>query len=65
MAVSYVMDGAGMERTELQARLAKLLSRRSVRQVLVKGDAKLDFRFIAGVIDAGQAAGATVGLLTP
>jgi biopolymer transport protein ExbD len=37
-----------------------------VRQVLLEADAKLDFGVIAGVIDAGQAAGAErVGLVTP
>ena len=56
----------GMERAEVAPRLLELLSRRSVRQVLLKADAKLDFGVIAGVIDAGQAAGAeSVGLVTP
>jgi biopolymer transport protein TolR len=64
-AVRYLVDGAGMERDGIGPRLVELLSRRSVRQVLVRGDAKLDFGVIAGVIDAGQAAGASVGLLTP
>jgi biopolymer transport protein ExbD len=55
-----------MERAEVAPRLKELLSRRSVRQVLLKGDARLDFGIIAGVIDAGKAAGAeSVGLLTP
>jgi biopolymer transport protein TolR len=64
--VRYLVDGVGMERAEVAPRLLELLSRRSVRQVLLKGDAKLDFGVIAGVIDAGQAAGAErVGLLTP
>jgi biopolymer transport protein ExbD len=61
-----MVDGVGMERAEVAPRLVELLSRRSVRQVLLKGDAKLDFDVIAGVIDAGQAAGAeSIGLLTP
>jgi biopolymer transport protein TolR len=65
-AVRYVVDGIGVERAEVAPRLLELLSRRSVRQVLVKADAKLDFGLIAGVIDAGQAAGAeSVGLVTP
>ena len=55
-----------MGRAEVGPRLPELLSRRSVRQVLLKADAKLDFGVIAGVIDAGKAAGAeSVGLLTP
>ncbi len=62
----YLVDGVGVGRTEVAPRLSELLSRRSVRQVLLKADAKLDFGVIAGVIDASQAAGAeSVGLLTP
>ena len=65
-AVRYVVDGVGMERAEVAPRLQELLSRRSVRQVLLKGDAKLEFGAMAGVIDASKAAGAeSVGLLTP
>ena len=66
MAVRYLVDGVAMERAEVAPRLLQLLSRRSVRQVLLKADAKLDFGVVAGVIDAGQAAGAeSIGLLTP
>jgi biopolymer transport protein ExbD len=55
-----------MERAEVAPRLLELLSRRSVRPVLVNANAKLDFGLIAGVIDAGQAAGAeSIGLVTP
>jgi biopolymer transport protein TolR len=64
-AVRYLVDGVGVERAEVGPRLMELLSRRSVRRVLLKGDAALDFGVIAGVIDAGRAAGAdSVGLLT-
>jgi biopolymer transport protein ExbD len=65
-AVQYLVDGVGLQRAEVEPRLAELLSRRSVRQVLLKADARLDFGVIAGVIDAGKAAGAeSVVLLTP
>ena len=64
MAVRYLVDSARIERAEIAPRLLELLSRRSVRQVLVKGDPQLDFGVIVGVIDAGQSAGASVGLLT-
>ena len=64
-AVRYLVDGAGIQGAAVRPRLLELLSRRSVRQVLVKGDARLDFGVIAGVIDAGKDAGANVGLLTP
>lgn len=63
-AIRYLVDGGGIERAELRPRLVEHLSRRSVRQVLVKGDPQLDFGVIVGVIDAGQSAGASVGLLT-
>ena len=62
----YSVDGVDLERAEVAPRLRERLSRRSVRQILLRGDAKLDFAVIAGVIDAGHAAGAeSVGLLTP
>jgi biopolymer transport protein TolR len=65
-AVRYIVDGVGMEKAEIAPRLLELLSRRSVRQMLLKADPGLDFGVVAGVIDAGQAAGAeNVGLLTP
>ena len=65
-AVLYLVDGVAVERGEVAPRLLELLSRRSIRQVLLKADAKLDFGVIAGVIDAGQAAGAeSIGLVTP
>ena len=65
-AVRYLIDGVDLGKAEVAPRLSELLSRRSVRQILLKGDAKLDFGVIAGVIDAGHAAGAeSVGLLTP
>ena len=64
--VRYLVDGVGLERAEVAPRLLELLSRRSVRQMLLKADAKLDFGVVADVIDAGQAAGAeSVGLMTP
>ena len=64
LAMRYLVDGVGMNRAEIAPRLVELLSRRSVRQVLVKGDPQLDFGVIVGVINAGQSAGASVGLLT-
>src|SRR5947209_5758182 len=38
IAMRYLVDGARMDRAEIAPRLVELLSRRSVRQVLVKGD---------------------------
>jgi biopolymer transport protein TolR len=65
-AERYFVDGVGMERADVAPRLVQLMSRRSIRQVLLRADAKLDFGVVAGVIDAGKAAGAeSVGLWTP
>ncbi len=62
----YAVDGIGVERADVASLLLKLLSHRSVRRVLLKADAKLDFGVVAGVIDAGQAAGAdSIWLVTP
>jgi biopolymer transport protein TolR len=64
-AVRYRVDGTAMEMAEVKPRLLDLLSKRSVRQVLLQADAGLDFGVVAGVIDTGRAAGAdSVGLLT-
>ena len=57
-AVRYRVDGTAMEMAEVKPRLLDLLSKRSVRQVLLQADAGLDFGVVAGVIDAGRAAGA-------
>jgi biopolymer transport protein TolR len=54
------------ERAEVAPRLLELLSRRSVRQVRLRADAKLDFGLVAGVIDAGRTVGTeSVRFLTP
>jgi biopolymer transport protein TolR len=65
-ALRYLVDGTEIGGAELASHLEALLSQRSVRQVLLKADARLDFGVVAGVIDAGQAAGAdSIALVTP
>ena len=54
VAMSYLVEGARIKKAEVAPRLLQLLSRRSVRLVFVKGDPKLDFGLVAGVIDADQ-----------
>ena len=62
----YMVDGVGAERVDLQRRLGEALARRPAREMLVKADARLNYWEVAGVIDAGQAAGANeIGLVTP
>jgi biopolymer transport protein TolR len=63
-AVRYAIDGVVTERAEVAPRLLAMLSRRVVRQVLLQGDAGLDFGVVAEVVDASHAGGAEeVGLL--
>ncbi|MFZ1087452.1 MAG: biopolymer transporter ExbD [Terracidiphilus sp.] len=51
---------------ELQARLVEIYSNRAERIMFVKGDDKIDFRYVAEVIDIGRAANVDhVGLMTP
>jgi biopolymer transport protein TolR len=64
--VQYRVDGVSLDRAEVGPRLMQLLARRSMRQVLLKADADLDYGVVSNAIDAGQAAGAkSVGLITP
>jgi biopolymer transport protein ExbD len=65
-AVKYSVDGVSIEKAELKLRLAEMLARRSMRQILVKADAGLEFGVVADAINAGKAAGARgIGLVTP
>ncbi|HEY1256560.1 MAG TPA: biopolymer transporter ExbD [Terracidiphilus sp.] len=51
---------------ELQARLTEIYANRAERVMFVKGDDKIDFRYVAEVIDTGRAANVDhVGLMTP
>ena len=42
-AVRYIVDGVSTKSTEVAARMLEVISQRSVRRVLLKADAKLDF----------------------
>jgi biopolymer transport protein TolR len=65
-AERYFVDGVGVEKAEVGPRLVEALARSTTRQMLVRADAELDYGVVAGVIDAGQAAGAVgIGLVTP
>ncbi|WP_260735987.1 ExbD/TolR family protein [Tunturiibacter lichenicola] len=65
-SIRYFINGVSVERAEIPRRLSDLLSQRSGRRMLLKADAELDFGIIAGILNAGQAAGAQgIGLMTP
>ncbi len=64
--VLYRVDGVSMDFSSVAPRLTELMARRSIRRVLLKADAGLDYGVVSRVIDAGQAAGAeSVALVTP
>ncbi len=63
---TYRINGVPVTRDALDAHLRDLLAVSTQRQMLVQGDARLEYGAISNVVDAGRAAGAdTVGLLTP
>ncbi len=65
-AERYFIDGVCVEKAGVALRLVEALARRPMRQMLVRADTGLDYGVVAGVIDAGQAAGAVgIGLVTP
>jgi biopolymer transport protein TolR len=65
-SIHYFVNGVSVERAEIPSRLSNLLSLRPGQRILLKADATLDFGIIAGVLNAGQAAGAQdIGLMTP
>jgi biopolymer transport protein TolR len=65
-SIHYFINGVSVERTKIPLRLSSLLSQRPDQRMLLKADAALDFGIIAGVLDAGQAAGAQgIVLMTP
>ncbi len=63
-----VLNGVGgrAAKSELLARLTDIYANRAERVMFVKGDDKLDFQYVAEVIDIGRAAGVDhIGLMTP
>jgi biopolymer transport protein ExbD len=63
-----ILDGVGgmAAKKELLARLTDIYANRAERVMFVKGDDKLDFQYVAEVIDIGRSAGVDhIGLMTP
>jgi biopolymer transport protein TolR len=62
----YSVDGVAVAADGVGAKLHDLLSPRAERQMLIKGDERLDYRTVTELVDVGREAGAeTVGLVTP
>ena len=62
----YRIDGVYTDAETIGSRMHELMDKRADRQMLVQGDARLDFGLVSDIVDQGRAAGAsTIGLLTP
>lgn len=65
-APSYKINQTDVSFQELQPKLTAIFANRAERVMFVKGDNKVDFRYIAQVISVGKAAGVDhIGMLTP
>jgi biopolymer transport protein ExbD len=62
----YKINETDVSKAELLPRLSDIYANRAERIMFVKGDDKLDFRYIAEVIDIGRSASVEhIGLMTP
>jgi biopolymer transport protein ExbD len=63
---TYKINETDVAKTELLPRLTDIYANRAERIMFVKGDDKIDFRYVAEAIDIGRAAGVDhIGLMTP
>jgi biopolymer transport protein ExbD/biopolymer transport protein TolR len=63
---SYKINDDSFNKSEIEPKLAEIFATRQEKVMFVKGDASLDFRKIAEVIDFGhQAEVDNIGLITP
>jgi biopolymer transport protein ExbD len=63
---SYKINETDVSKAELLPRLSDIYANRAERIMFVKGDDKLDFRYVAEVIDIGRSASVDhIGLMTP
>ena len=62
----YKINETDVTKAELLPRLTDIYANRAERIMFVKGDDKLDFRYVAEVIDIGRSANVDhIGLMTP
>jgi biopolymer transport protein ExbD len=62
----YKINETDVAKGELLPRLTDIYANRAERIMFVKGDDKIDFRYVAEVIDIGRSAGVDhIGLMTP
>ena len=62
----YKINETDVSKAELLPKLSDIYANRAERIMFVKGDDKLDFRYVAEVIDIGRSASVDhIGLMTP
>jgi biopolymer transport protein TolR len=62
----YKINETDVSKAELLPRLTDIYANRAERIMFVKGDDKIDFRYVAEVIDIGRSASVDhIGLMTP
>jgi len=62
----YKINETDVTKAELLPRLTDIYANRAERIMFVKGDDKIDFRYVAEVIDIGRSASVDhIGLMTP
>jgi biopolymer transport protein TolR len=65
-APQYKINETPVAKADLLPKLTEIYANRAERVMFVKGDDKLDFRYVADVIDIGKAANVDhIGLMTP
>jgi biopolymer transport protein ExbD len=63
---TYKINETDVAKAELLPKLSDIYANRAERVMFVKGEDKIDFRFVAEVIDIGRSAGVDhIGLMTP
>jgi biopolymer transport protein ExbD len=62
----YKINETDVAKAELLPKLSDIYANRAERVMFIKGDDKIDFRYVAEAIDIGRAAGVDhIGLMTP
>jgi biopolymer transport protein ExbD len=62
----YKINETDVSKAELLPKLTDIYANRAERVMFVKGEDKIDFRYVAEVIDIGRSAGVDhIGLMTP
>jgi biopolymer transport protein ExbD len=63
---TYKINETDYAKAELLPRLTDIYANRAERIMFVKGEDKIDFRYVAEIIDIGRSAGVDhIGLMTP